>query len=164
MTLRIPGGDSPLRANAAKEEADRAEAMKNDVFVSYASQDAAAAEAIVVALEARGLKCFIAPRDIPAGMEWATAIIDAIFETKLFLLLFSAGANWSIQMARELHLVHDRHIAILPVRLDASSANPDIEFFLRRQRVFNASEPPLAEHLGALCDAVEGRLGQRPSR
>src|SRR5215469_8133834 len=90
VTLRIPGGDSPLRASAAKEEANKAESMKNDVFVSYASQDAAAAEVIVAALEARGLKCFIAPRDIPAGMEWATAIIDAIFETKLFLLLFSA--------------------------------------------------------------------------
>jgi hypothetical protein len=36
----------------------------SDVFVSYASQDAPTANAVVAALEHRGLKCWIAPRDV----------------------------------------------------------------------------------------------------
>ena len=164
MTLRVPGVDPPLLPGILRDEADRAELMKNDVFISYAAPDISAAEAIVAALEATRLCCFFAPRDIPAGMERAAAIIDAIFETKLFLLLFSDHANHAIQMSRELQLVHDRHITVLPVRLDASTPNAEIEFFLKRQVVFNASEPPIEQHLGALVEMVRARLGTEPLR
>ena len=37
------------------------------VFISYASQDVAVANAIVEALEGHGVKCWIAPRDVEAG-------------------------------------------------------------------------------------------------
>ena len=39
-------------------------AAGSDVFVSYASQDAAVANSIVENLEPHGLKCWIAPRDV----------------------------------------------------------------------------------------------------
>ena len=164
MTLRFPGVDPSLYPGIRQKETDRAELMKNDVFISYATADIGAASQNVAALETSKLRCFIAARDIPEGMEWAAAIIDAIFETKLFLLLFSDNANRSIQMARELQLVQDRHIAILPVRLDGSSANPSIEFFLKRQAVFNASQPPFERHLAPMVNVVQARLGGEPAR
>lgn len=136
--------------------------MKNDVFISYASDDRSAAEAIVAALEASHLRCFIAPRDIPAGMDRSAAIIDAIFETRLFLLVHSVHANRSPQMARELQLVHDRHISVFAVRLDDSEAHANIEFFLRRQGAFRAI--PLQAHLPCLVAAVQARLGDQPLR
>ena len=103
----------------------------------------------------------MAQRDIPAGMDRAAAIIDAIWETRLFLLLHSLHANHSLQMARELQLVQDRHIGVLPVRLDDSAANSRIEFILKRQTVFHAA--PLDGRLTALVDAVHTRLGDRPA-
>jgi len=163
MTLRFPGTDSPFYPGLPQDEADRAALMKNDVFISYTADDIGAAEAIVAALEASRLRCFIAPRDLPPHMEWATAIIDAIFETRLFLLLFSANANGSLQMARELQIVQDRHIRVFPVRLDESPANPTIEFFLKRQGYF-AALPPLDDHLPALVDMVHAGLGNRTQR
>jgi hypothetical protein len=60
-------------------------------------------------------------------------------------------------MARELQLVHDRHIPIFPLRLDDSPAAPNIDFFLKRQAVFAAM--PLEARLAALVDAVHARLG-----
>ena len=164
MTLRFPGVDSPQLPGLLRGEADKAELMKNDVFISYTANDIGAAEAIVAALEGTKLRCFIAPRDIPAGMEWATAIIDAIFETRLFLMLYSQHANQSLQMAREVQLVHDRHVAVLPVRLDDTQANPSLEFFLKRQRAFLAAPPPLADHFPALVEAVWTGLGSHPQR
>ena len=163
MTLRFPGVDWPLFPGLDRDEADKASLMKNDVFISHAANDVGAAEAILAALENSKLRCFIAPRDIPAGMEWATAIIEAIFETRLFLLLYSVHANQSLQMARELQLVHDRHIPIFPVRLDDSAANPNIEFFLKRQGSFPAPAP-LADHLAMLVEAIQIRLGNEPQR
>ena len=160
MTLRFPSVATPPLPGPAREEADRA--MKNDIFISYASNDMAAAEAIVAALEASNLPCFMAPRDIPAGMDRAAAIIDAIFETRLFLLIHSVHANRSPQMARELRLVHDRHIGVFPVRLDDSPAHANIEFFLRRQDAFRAI--PLQAHLPCLLAAVQARLGDQALR
>ena len=59
--------DSPTQATSGSE-----------VFVSYASQDAAVANAIVAALEQQGLRCWVAPRDVRAGAHYADAIIQAI--------------------------------------------------------------------------------------
>ncbi len=60
----------------------------SDVFVSYASQDAAVADAIVEALEAHGIKCWIAPRDVRPGTVYADAIVGAINESKALVLVF----------------------------------------------------------------------------
>lgn len=154
MTLRFPNMAPPLLPGPAGEDADRM--MKNDVFISHAAHDLGAAEAIAAALENSNLRCFLTLRDVPAGMDRAAAIIDAIFETRLFLLVHSLHANRSPQMAREVQLVHDRHIAVFPLRLDDSPANANIEFFLRRQSVFCAV--PLEPNLPRLVSAVEARL------
>jgi len=39
--------------------------MTRDIFISHSSADCAAAEQICAYLEATGLSCWIAPRDIP---------------------------------------------------------------------------------------------------
>src|SRR5215207_8155185 len=49
-----------------------------DVFVSYSSKDKAVADAAVATLEARAIRCWVAPRDIVPGKEWSEAIIDGI--------------------------------------------------------------------------------------
>src|SRR6202044_1065173 len=48
------------------------------VFVSYASQDATVAAALVEALERHGIVCWIAPRDVKPGAQYADAIVRAI--------------------------------------------------------------------------------------
>lgn len=63
--------------------------MVNDVFVSYASKDKHIADAIVAALEARRVYCWIAPRDVPAGSEWAASIIDAISAGRAMIVVLS---------------------------------------------------------------------------
>src|SRR6202035_2243995 len=57
------GGDGERATGAAvaAPEALRAPSGTRDVFISYASQDAAVADVVVGALERAGLKCWIAP-------------------------------------------------------------------------------------------------------
>jgi hypothetical protein len=64
----------------------------NEVFVSYASQDAAIATAVVVALEHQGRKCWIAPRDVTPGALYADEIIRAINHTRV--LVSSTALAW----------------------------------------------------------------------
>lgn len=69
--------------------------MTHDVFVSYAQPDREPAVALVGRLEANGLNCWMAPRDISPAADWAQEILDAIATARVMVLLFSASCNSS---------------------------------------------------------------------
>ena len=75
--------------------------MAHDVFISYSSKDKLTADAVCAALEANGIRCWIAPRDILPGSDWGEAIIDAIHACRAMLLIFSSNSNASAQINRE---------------------------------------------------------------
>lgn len=63
------------------------------VFISYSSKDKTTAEAVCAILEVQGLRCWIAPRDVLPGRDYAEALIDGLHESCLMVLVFSSGAN-----------------------------------------------------------------------
>ncbi|MGO9948152.1 MAG: toll/interleukin-1 receptor domain-containing protein [Steroidobacteraceae bacterium] len=75
--------------------------LGNDAFVSYASQDATVANSIVESLESQGLKCWIAPRDVKPGAQYADAIVRAINEAKAVVLVMSGSAVASSHVGRK---------------------------------------------------------------
>src|ERR1700722_1530478 len=74
------GKVSPM--NRIEESAGRETSGRNaetadaarPLFISYASQDGVVAEKICAALEAAGLRCWLAPRDVRVGEPYAAAI------------------------------------------------------------------------------------------
>ena len=52
--------------------------MAHDVFISYSKNDKATADAVCHALEADGIRCWVAPRDVSPGLSWKQSIVDAI--------------------------------------------------------------------------------------
>src|SRR5436190_21896953 len=76
-------------------------AMPDHVFISHSSKDAAAADRVRAYLEGRGLPCWVAPRDVPPGANWGQAIVDAIGRSRAVVLVFSAHADRSAQVLRE---------------------------------------------------------------
>jgi hypothetical protein len=67
-----------------------------DLFVCYASADGAdAALGIAVDFEKRGIKCWIAPRDILPGASWPNAIVNGIELCRAMLLVLTEQANSS---------------------------------------------------------------------
>jgi hypothetical protein len=75
--------------------------MSHDVFISHSSADKRAADAACNLLEARGIRCWIAPRDIRLRSNWGESNITAIEQTRIMLLLLSKQANNSPQIRRE---------------------------------------------------------------
>lgn len=91
--------------------------MAHDVFVSYSSADKTVADAVCTALEGGGLRCWVAPRDIVPGVDWGAAIIDAIEGAKVMVLIFSANANASRQISREVERAVAKGVTIVPFRI-----------------------------------------------
>jgi hypothetical protein len=128
--------------------------MRQDVFVSYSQSDRACAFDIVAHLEARGIKVWVAPRDIPPSADWAAEIIEAITTSRLMLLVFSASCNDSPQVRREVERAVHRHLPILPVRIEEVLPTKSLEYFLSAQHWFDAFPAPLAPHVDQLCQQV----------
>ena len=123
------GAASFLQAEAAAAQAGNAPARSareqdqplRDVFVSYASADQATADRLVRALENRNLRCWIASREIPPGLNYQSEIPGAIAACTIFLLLHSrqAAAN-SHEIEKEMSIARRLRKPFIPVRLDDS--------------------------------------------
>jgi hypothetical protein len=72
------------------------------VFLSYASSDAAVANRVCQALEARRVPCWMAPRNVKPGAQYADAIVRAINDAKVLVLVLSASALTSSHVGREI--------------------------------------------------------------
>ena len=64
-----------------------------DVFISHSSVDSKLAYAMCDYLEEKGIRCWIAPRDVQGGTEYAEAIIMGIRSCKIMVVLFNKNAN-----------------------------------------------------------------------
>ena len=89
------------------------------VFVSHHSSKHAVAEQVEELLASRGIRCWIAPRDVPPGAPFDSAIQDAIKECAAVLLLFCANSDKSRHVKRELILGDSAGRPIIPLRLEA---------------------------------------------
>lgn len=88
------------------------------VFVSHVSSQRHLAVALAQRLEASGCPCWYAPRDIPTGSIWDEQIAAAIRSCGHFLLVFSAKADLSPHVKRELALADKYRKPILWLRTD----------------------------------------------
>src|SRR5471030_2113365 len=75
--------------------------MRHDVFLSHSHVDKVYADAVCHKLEASGIRCWVAPRDIRPSEDWAEAIINAMDNCRILLLIFSSSSNSSPQVRRE---------------------------------------------------------------
>ena len=104
--------------------------MAHDVFISHSAKDKATADAVCAVLESSGVRCWIAPRDVVPGMEWGECIIDAIEQSRIMVLVFSANANTSPQIRREIERAVNHGVAILPMRIENVLPGKALEYSL----------------------------------
>lgn len=77
------------------------EFMQRTVFISHASSEGAAALHLCEYLESHGVKCWIAPRDIRPGMDWAEAILNGVDSSSAMIILASPASSTSEHVSRE---------------------------------------------------------------
>jgi len=125
-----------------------------DVFISHSSTDKEIADAACAALEQRGIRCWIAPRDVPKGTNWMGAIFDGITRCKAMVLIFSTQANNSVDVCREVQLALKHGLAILPFRVEKVEPQGALAYALQSIQRLDGFEPPLKVQLAALATSV----------
>ena len=132
--------------------------MPHDVFISYASQDKAAADAVCAVLEREGIRCWIAPRDVLPGKDWSESIIDAINASRAIVLVYSRNANESAAVKREVERAVNRGLAVVPLRIQDVPPSKALEFFISTSHWMDALTPPLEAHLMRLAGVLKHLL------
>ena len=125
------------------------------VFISYASQDAAVANAITEALERCSLRCWIAPRDVMPGAPYAGQIIHAIDAAKASVLILSKDAASSPHVLREVERSASKRHPIVSLRIDQVSLPADLEYFVMASHWLDASAGDMDRAMPKLVAAVQ---------
>jgi TolB-like protein len=129
------------------------------VFVSYASQDFAVANALVEALELSGLRCWIAPRDVIAGSLFAEAIVRALNEAKVFVLILSVHAGASPHVGKEIERASAKRRPIIALRADSAPLSPAFEYYLSESQWIDLGSRLTDATVAILVDAVRRHVG-----
>ena len=133
--------------------------MTHEVFVSYSTKNKDAAQTVVSGLEERGLRCWIAPRDILPGTPYGESIINAIQGCRIFLLILSEDANGSRQVLREVDHASSLDKDILPFLIEAMQPSGSMAYYLGPEQWLEATSPPLEDHVQKLAEIVNQLLG-----
>ena len=129
-----------------------------DVFISYSHVDKATADATCATLEQAGIRCWIAPRDIMPGDEWGAAIVKAIDQCRAMVLIFSASANSSKQIRREVERAVNAGATIIPVRIENVAPTEAMAYFMSTVHWLDAMTAPLDNHLQRLAASIKALL------
>ncbi len=151
-------GDPPESGEQQVPAGSRSSANPPDVsidaFVSYASHDAPVANAIVEALEKHGLRCWVAPRDVPPGSHYADHIMSAISKAKLLVLVLSDSALASKHVGKEVERASSKGRPIIALRTDATPLTPAFEYFLSESQWIDVGAGGVAAVAAKLVEAV----------
>lgn len=132
--------------------------MAYDVFISYSSHDQKVVEGLCAYLEAHKIRCFVAYRDIPRGVVWARAIVEALEESRMMVVVFSEHFNNSDQVDREIELASEDKKPILTFRLSNDAFKGAKKFYLKNINWIDAFPNPqqvfgsVAENVARLLD------------
>jgi hypothetical protein len=111
-------------------------------------------------LESSGVRAWIAPRDVRPGVEYGAEIVEAMERCRVLVLIFSANANHSGQILREVERAVSKGIPIVPVRIEEVLPTKSMEYFLGTIHWLEAMTPPLEQHLRQLVDIVGAILAR----
>lgn len=128
------------------------------VVISYTQPDWELARELVAHVEAHGIPCWIAGRDVPLGADRATEIVNAIAGARVMVLVFSASANTSSDVHREVERASGRGVSLLPFRIADVVPSSSLEYFLSGQNFLDAYPPPRAPHYARLCTCLNTML------
>jgi len=143
----------------ATRSAGTSTSSHRQVFISYSGEDRVIAEKVCRLLERDDLPCWIAPRDVVPGHDFAEQIIDAIESTRVMVLVLSSHANSSIFVRNEVERAISKGKVVVPLRIQDVQPSRALELFVSRSQWIDAWTPPLAARVHLLAVGLHGLLG-----
>lgn len=126
-------------------------------FLSHASKDAALAQQLCALLEAKGVRCWIAPRDVQPGCSYPDEIVRGIEECSSLLLLATSNAIASHNVLNEVEQAHKRRKTILTVMVGKPGISRDLDYYISRLHWIEFGGTSMEEVVDRLADVLRGR-------
>ena len=144
-----------MAENGGEQQVGGARPGPRAVFISYASQDKATADAICESLEKEGIGCWMAPRDVTPGEFYADAIVRALNEAQVLLLVLTEHAANSPHVLREVERTSSKRHPIISLRIGAVALPPALEYFLSSSHWLDANGSAVKESFPKLIAAAK---------
>src|SRR3982750_3256639 len=132
------------------------------VFISHGSDDRDEAAALCAFIEARGIRTWIAPRDVRPGQDYSEQLQHAIEQCAAFVVLVTDKANSSPYVRAETEMAFSTKKPIFPVRQSDIQPAAGLAFFLKIRHwtdAFGKHGHAAMERLGLELDAFCGGSG-----
>jgi uncharacterized RDD family membrane protein YckC len=132
--------------------------MDQDIFISYAKEDTSAANIICSNLENHNLRCWIAPRDIAPGEKYASAVIHAIENAKVVVIVFSRSSDQSANVKIEIEQGFNQGKIIIPFRIENIEPSDEVQYFIGSRQWLDAFSGPLDGYVSQLAEIIKKHL------
>jgi len=104
--------------------------MQRTLFISHSTSDKDIAERVLSYLESQGHRCWIAPRDIAPGADWAEAIIDSIDSACGMILIVTKDSRESRQIRREVERAVGKGVTIYPILIGKVALSKWMQYYV----------------------------------
>lgn len=130
-----------------------------NVFISYSSKDQETAFNICNLLEAEGISCWIAPRNVTGGKSYGREILEAISNADVTLFIFSGNSNRSRHVENEIDNAFNAGKVIIPFKIEEVQISLELQYYLNKTHWINGSPTP-ENAISNLKKAIEANLPQ----
>jgi hypothetical protein len=142
----------------------RMQTAQHVVFISYSSHSSAMAGMVCQILEANGVKCWVAPRDIEPGAKFVPAIVQAIQGSQVLLLIFCSKSAVSEWVAKEVHMAVDYKKRVIPLRIENVEEGLELKPHLIGTQWEDATHGNLEIIVRNLVPVITGKKREEPPR
>ena len=133
--------------------------MPHQVFLNHSPADQLVAEKICAYLEENGVGCWLASRDLPPGGNLEHESLQALYESRLMIYLFSAYSNVSPSLpALLLEKAVEKGIPVIVFRLEEGEPSLEVLGRIDRKQWLAGQRPPSQAQLQDLLESSRALL------
>jgi len=123
-------------------------------FLSHHSSDAEIIKIFAQLLEITGHQCWYAPRDIPAGRPYQSAVVDAIKECESMIVLVSSRTEQSDYVPMEVERATHYRKHLFPVFIEDTPIPHSLELFLSTKQWMHVEDTNSKEHIQHVINSI----------
>ncbi|HTU10134.1 MAG TPA: TIR domain-containing protein [Allosphingosinicella sp.] len=137
--------------------------MTGHVFISHGSENRDEANDLVAFIEAKGVKCWIAPRDVRPGIDYSEELQAAIENAAAFVVLVTDHSNRSPYVRAETEMAFSSHKPIFPIRHADIKPAAGLALFLKIRHWTDAYGKRRDEAMDRLALELQTVVGVTPT-